>query len=92
MAQSIGSVIREWLKANGLEEKVQEGSIPAYWEEIVGEAIARNARLERIDKGRIFISVDSATWRAEVTMRREEIRQRINERLGAEVIQEIIVR
>jgi predicted nucleic acid-binding Zn ribbon protein len=92
MAQTIGSAIREWLRANGLEQKVQEHSVPGYWEEVVGEAFARHAKVERVDNGRLFVSVESAAWRTELMLRREEILQRLNERLGAEIVKEIIVR
>jgi predicted nucleic acid-binding Zn ribbon protein len=92
MAQTIGSAIKEWLRANGLEQKVQEHSVPGYWEEVVGEAFARHARVEKVDNGRLFVSVESAAWRSEVMLRREEIRAKLNERLGAEIVKEIIVR
>lgn len=92
MAQTIGSAIKEWLRANGLDQKVQEHSVPGYWEEIVGEAFARHAKVERVDNGRLFVSVESAAWRTEVMLRREDIRTRLNERLGAEIVKEIIVR
>ena len=92
MAQTIGSAIKEWLRANGLEQKVQEHSVPGYWEQVVGEAFARHARVEKVDNGRLFVSVESAAWRSEVMLRREEIRAKLNERLGAEIVKEIIVR
>ncbi len=92
MAERIGSLIQQWLRENDLTDKVQEASVPAYWLEIVGEAVARQATVERIDKGRMFVRVESAVWRNELMMRREEIRQKVNERFGAEVVQEIILR
>jgi predicted nucleic acid-binding Zn ribbon protein len=92
MAQSIGSVIQEWLRKSGLEEKVQQQRVPAYWEEIVGETIAGHCSVERVDRGRMFIAVTNATWRNEIMLRRDEIRRRVNEHLGAEVVKEVIVR
>lgn len=92
MAQSIGDAIKDWLRANGLDQKVREHSAAGYWPEVVGEAFARHARVEKIDNGRLFVSVESAAWRSEIMLRREEILQRLNERLGAEVVKELIVR
>jgi len=92
MAETIGSLIQQWLRSNNLEEKLQESSVPAYWIDIVGEAVARQAHVERIDKGRMFIRVESAVWRNELAMRREEIREKVNERFGAEVVKEIVLR
>jgi predicted nucleic acid-binding Zn ribbon protein len=92
MANTIGALIQQWLRENNLETKVQESSVPGYWIDIVGEAVARHAHVERIDKGRMFVQVESAVWRNELAMRREEIRQKVNERFGAEIVKEIILR
>ena len=92
MAQTIGAAIKEWLRANGLDQKVQEHSVPGYWPEIVGEAVARHAKVERVDAGRLYVTVESAAWRTEVLLRREDILRRLNERLGAEIVKEIVVR
>lgn len=92
MAESIGAVIKQWLRDNNLEEKVQESSVPGYWVEIVGETVARYATVERIDKGKMYVRVESAVWRNELAMRRDEIRQKVNERFGAEIVKEVILR
>lgn len=92
MPNSIGAIIQQWLRDNGLDNKLKEQSVPTYWVEIVGETIAKHATVDRIDKGIMFISVQSATWRNEIMLRREEIKRKVNERFGAEVVQEIVVR
>jgi predicted nucleic acid-binding Zn ribbon protein len=92
MAQSIGAIIQEWLRSQNLEDKIQEKSVPSYWIEIVGETVAKHAEVERVDKGKMYIKVESATWRNEVMLRREEIRTKVNEHFGAEIVKEVIVR
>lgn len=92
MAESLGSLIQQWLRANNLEAKANESAVPAYWVEIVGESVARQTVVERIERGRMFVRVESAVWRNELALRREEIRAKVNERFGAEVVKEIILR
>jgi predicted nucleic acid-binding Zn ribbon protein len=92
MAESIGAIIQQWLRANNLEEKLQQQSVPNYWIEIVGESVAKHATIERVDKGKMFVKVESAVWRNELSMRREEIRQKVNEHFGAEIVKEVIFR
>ncbi len=92
MAESLGSIIKQWLRDNGYEEKIRESSVPDYWVDIVGEAVARQTRVERIERGTMFVSVASAVWRNELMMRREEIMSKINERFGAQVVKEIVLR
>lgn len=91
MAHSIGKVISEWLKENNLENKVRENSVPDYWREIVGDALASHSSVERVSGGRMVVRAENPTWRLEILNRREEIRQKVNERLGADVISEIFV-
>ncbi len=92
MAESVGAIIKQWLRENDLEGKFRESAVPGYWTEIVGETVASHSEVERIDKGRMFLRVDNATWRNELMLRREEIRESVNKRFGAEVVKEIIVR
>src|SRR5689334_3740797 len=54
MAETVGAIIKEWLRAHNLESKLQESTVPSYWIDIVGEAVAKHAEVERIDKGRMF--------------------------------------
>ncbi|MGE3802052.1 MAG: DUF721 domain-containing protein [Candidatus Kapaibacterium sp.] len=91
MAQSLGSIINQWLKENNLQEKFRENSVPDYWIDIVGEAIARHTQVERVDRGRMVIRAESATWKQEIINRREDIRDRVNKRFGAEVVTEVFV-
>ena len=91
MADSIGSIISQWLRDNNLENRVRESSLPDYWTEIVGPAVAAHTEVERVSGGRMVIRAENPTWRMEIVGRREEIRRKVNERLGAEVISEIYV-
>ncbi len=92
MSQHIGAIIQEWLRSQNLDDKLQQKSIPGYWIEIVGETVAKHAEVERVEQGKMYIRVESATWRNEVMLRREEIRAKVNAHLGAEIVKEVIVR
>lgn len=92
MADTIGSIIQQWLRENKLEEKAQQTAVPHYWIEIVGETVARQTRVETIDKGRMYVAVESAVWRNELAMRRDEIVKKVNEYFGAELVKELVLR
>lgn len=91
MAASLSTIIQEWLRENGLEEKFREQSVPDYWTEIVGEGLARHAHIERVAHGRMIIRAENPTWKQEILHRREDIRRKVNERFGAEVVTEVFV-
>ena len=59
------------------------------WPEVVGEQIARVAVAERMEHGVLFVAVNSAPWRAELTMKRRSIIDKLNHRAGAAVVKDI---
>lgn len=91
MAESLGSIIKNWLRENNLEQKFQENSVPDYWADIVGETIARHCTMERVEHGRMVIRAENPAWKQEILARREDIRAKVNERFGAEIITDVFV-
>jgi predicted nucleic acid-binding Zn ribbon protein len=53
--------------------------------------IARNAQPVRLDAKRLVINVKSAVWMQELALLREDIRQRINEWMGRELVQDLFL-
>lgn len=91
-AVSLGAVLADLMRQHGLDKKIRAQAIPQYWEEIIGQNAARVAKVKKIEYGRLFIEVGAPVWRTELMMRREEIRTKLNERLGSEVVKEIVLR
>ncbi len=85
----LAEALQEFTAALGLEQKLSEYQVMTSWESIVGEQIARVATPLHIEKGILLVSVASAPWRAELSMRRREIRERINARMGRNVVRDI---
>jgi predicted nucleic acid-binding Zn ribbon protein len=73
----------------GLAKKLREYDVITLWSRIVGEQISRVATAQRIEDGILFVSVSSASWRAELSMRRNEIMGKINETMRKQVVREI---
>ena len=55
----------------------------------MGERIAKVTTAERMEKGILFVAVSTAPWRAELTMKKLEIRDRINKMLGNAIVKDI---
>jgi predicted nucleic acid-binding Zn ribbon protein len=86
---AVAAALREFAEGIGIGQTLRRYGVMTSWEEIVGEQIARVARPERIEKGILFVSVATAPWRAELSMRRTEILRKVNEHAGTDVIREI---
>jgi predicted nucleic acid-binding Zn ribbon protein len=59
------------------------------WDEVVGQTIAHHARPTRIRRGLLFIAVDGSVWMQELQFLKETIRERLNARLGGDVVRDL---
>lgn len=84
-----GEALQALLEAEGVAETVLRYRALAIWGEVVGSRIAAVAVAERVDHGVLFVRVTSAPWRAELTMRRQEIVRKLNDALGKNVVVDI---
>lgn len=87
----VGGVLETVVSRLGLRRDLDDYRIFEAWERVVGEQIARNAQPVRLDARRLVINVKSAVWMQELALLREDIRQRINEWMGREVVQDLFL-
>ena len=62
----------------GIAEKVERASVVAEWEDLVGSHIARVARPVRVQGDTLFVAVESASWRIELSMMRPQLMRKLN--------------
>ena len=84
-----GTALRDLAAQLGIQRTLNQYDIITSWAEIVGEQIARVAVPQRVDNGTLFVTVATAPWRAELSMRRREIIKKLNDHAGGDVIREI---
>ena len=87
--ESIGTAIEGLVKSLGIQRTLQEYDAVVCWEEEVGERIARMTKATRIVQGTLFVHVRTSTWRNELTLRKKEIIERLNARIGTAVVKDI---
>ena len=86
---AISAALGKLLQDLGIRRKLREYDVITLWDQIVGEQIAKVATAQRIEKGVLFVEVASAPWRAELSMRRRDIIERINTIVGKKVVLEV---
>ncbi|PLX31517.1 MAG: hypothetical protein C0600_05460 [Ignavibacteria bacterium] len=87
-----GAALRDALRRQGIERSVREQDVLVRWDEIVGLAIARQARPLRLHHGVLWITVQDAAWRQELSLMRLELVEKINAAVQDEVVKEIRLR
>lgn len=87
----IGTIMHQLLGELGIERPVQRYQALLLWPEVVGKQISDVTEPCRIRKGKLFVEVKNAAWRNELVFHKDEIIQKLNQKLGASVVQEIIL-
>lgn len=88
----LSGVMQESLTGLGLAERLREAEIWRIWPEVVGEALAGRAQPLRIINGTLTVAVSSAPWMQELRFMTALMREKLNSRLGAEVVREIVLK
>lgn len=87
--KSLGDAIEDLVAQLGIKKKLHEQDTFVVWDQAVGERIAKVATPTRMLRGTLMVSVKSAAWRNELTMRKQEIVDRLNELLAGKIVKDI---
>lgn len=77
------------LRDTGMEETAKKYEAITKWEEIVGPKVAAVTIPERVSHGNLIVKVTSSVWKYELTMRKQEILQKIHQVTGSLEIKDI---
>lgn len=89
--QSMREAIQDLLETYRLTQGIDKVKLKDRWEEMMGPAMAKRARIHSLHKGRLVIKVESAALRQELDMVKTKIAERLNAELGREVVQVVVV-
>ena len=90
--QKLSDVLKDYIQENKLDKKLSELDLIGSWEAVVGKTIAYYTESLRISNGTLFIKTKSPALRSELVMMKEQLRSRLNEQVGSELIREIVFR
>lgn len=88
----LGDVARQEFTALGLADRLREADIWRLWPEVVGPTVAARAVPLRIIRGTLTIGVSSGPWKQELGFLKGMMKDKLNARLGAEVVREIVLK
>ncbi|MBI4490977.1 MAG: DUF721 domain-containing protein [Deltaproteobacteria bacterium] len=87
--EKLGEILEKSLKRLDLSGRLVEYGVWPIWNDTVGPTIARNAQPEKIRYGTLFVKVTSPTWMQQLQYMKEMITEKLNQRLGREVVKNI---
>jgi predicted nucleic acid-binding Zn ribbon protein len=92
VTQSLGDVLRDYIRENNIERKLKETDIVNSWEQVLGKTIAHYTRNVAIKNRILYVEISSAVVKNELFLIREEIVKKLNEKAGEELISKIVFR
>ena len=87
-----GDAIKEFLERSKLNNGVKALKLTDTWEQLMGKTIARYTEKIELVNRTLFIHTNVAPLRQELMYQREKIIERVNEALGANTINEVVIR
>ncbi len=79
-----------FLKSYNLKAKFNETYLVAYWENIMGNSIAKRTDKIYIKNGVLFLRISSSSLSQELVLAKSKIINLLNSELGEEIIKEIV--
>lgn len=87
--QSLKITIDNLLRRYGIDNAIAQNNALNVWSEVVGKSVANHTEPERVEHGVVIVRVSSATWRQELYLKKKEIVEKINNKIGKNVIRDI---
>lgn len=87
----VGGEISQMFRRLGWTEHVEVASVAARWREVVGDEIADHCEVVSFDDGVLHVRASSSAWADQLKIIAGQIRQRLNDELGREVVSRVAV-
>jgi len=87
MSASVEALLRRM----GWTETVEVAAVTARWREVIGDRIADHCEPVSFDDGVLTLRASSTAWATQLTLMSGQVRHRINEEFGREVVRELKV-
>ncbi len=88
----LGDAISQIFKEEKLDEKYSIFAIRNGWEGIVGKSVAKHTTQINYAAGILFVSIDSAVMRNEISYAKVNIIEKVNKFVGKRLIKELVLK
>ena len=88
-ALPLDQIVQQFLRESGLETPLQQKRLIDSWEKVAGNSVARYTQEKFIRNQTLFIKISNPALRADLSMMREELVNRLNQEIGSRLITDI---
>lgn len=90
--RQIRDILKEFLQENKLDSRFKERNLVESWEELMGKTISRATKSIYIKDRKLFVIISSSIIRNELYMLKTEIVKKLNQRVGEDIITDLILK
>jgi predicted nucleic acid-binding Zn ribbon protein len=90
--QILKDVLKDMVDTYKLRSKLNQTKVKSLWSTLMGPSISRYTTDISVRRNKLYIQIESASLRQELSMGKDKIKTIINEELGEEYIEEVIIR
>ena len=88
---TLKQALQALMKAYRIDGKINERKVIDNWEKIIGKTIARHTRNIYVKDGKLFLTIDSAPLKHEISYSKNKIIEMVNSEVGVNLISEVIL-
>ncbi len=89
---SLKEALKAMIDHYRLKGKLNQSRIRLLWEKLMGPTIAGYTSEIRLNHHKLYLTIESASLRQELSYGKEKIKKILNEELGEDYIQEVVIR
>ena len=89
--EQLKSALNTALKREDLDKAMRQNKALFIWEDVVGKAVAKNCTPEEVKHGILIVRALTPVWRNEIAIKKKEIVEKLNLKLGKKTIKDMRV-
>lgn len=89
---SLKDVLKDMVETYRLKNRLNQTKIQQLWSSVMGNSISRHTSDLKVRKNKLYITIESAALRQELAFGRDKIRRMMNQELGEEYLEEVVIR
>ena len=90
--RTISEVLKDFVASNKLEKGLDKVSVKEAWNEVMGTAIVKYTTQISLERNTLFVQLSSSVLREELSYGKEKIIKLLNEKLGKQLIEKLVLR
>ncbi|MFM1878344.1 MAG: hypothetical protein RLZZ241_1210 [Bacteroidota bacterium] len=89
--QSIQKVLESFLSENNLKKGLDQVDLAKAWNDVLGPGVASYTRSVQFKSGQLKVKLNSSVLREELSLGQSKIIELLNEHLGKELVESLIL-